>query len=114
MEAEETGGCWPETRMVRSSLVLGMQHDIAAINDGFPEGVWLNALFRFLFNRRYLTVVFQGDDDFLSTRANMHGARSAVITRGYVYGRQSRTAEERLRVVGQYRSVHNWSVFLFK
>jgi hypothetical protein len=53
MEGEGTGGCWPDTRMVRSSLVLGMQHDMAAIKDGFPEGVWLKAVFRFLWERRY-------------------------------------------------------------
>jgi hypothetical protein len=69
MEAEETGGCWPDTRMVRSSLVLGMQHDSTAIKDGFPEGVWLNALFRFLLERPYLTVVFQRDD-FLSMQVH--------------------------------------------
>lgn len=43
-----------------------MQLDIAAIKGGFPEGVWLNAVFGFRLERRYLTVVFQGDDDFLS------------------------------------------------
>ncbi|WP_455914114.1 hypothetical protein [Pseudomonas syringae] len=43
----------------------GVQLEIAAIKGGFPEGVWLNALFQFLFNRRYLMVVFQDDDDFL-------------------------------------------------
>jgi hypothetical protein len=42
-----------------------MQHYIAAINGGFPEGVWLSGLFRFLWEGRFLTVVFQGDDDFL-------------------------------------------------
>ena len=45
---------------------MGMQLHIAAIDDGFPEGVWLNAVFQFLFERRYLTFVFHGDDDFLS------------------------------------------------
>lgn len=65
MEVEETGGCWPDTRMVKSSLVLGMQLDIAAIKGGFPEGVWLDAVFRFLLERLYLTVVFQVDDALL-------------------------------------------------
>lgn len=80
MEAEVTGGCWPDTRMVRSSLVLGMQHDIAAIKDGFPEGVWLNAVFRFLLERRYLTFVFQDDDVFLPTNGGMNGGRCSVAT----------------------------------
>ncbi|RYE71882.1 MAG: hypothetical protein EOO81_04820 [Oxalobacteraceae bacterium] len=52
--------------MVRFSLVLWMQPDIAAIKDGYPEGVWLNALFGFRLQWGYLTVVFQGDDAYLS------------------------------------------------
>jgi hypothetical protein len=64
--------------MVMSSLVLGMQYDIAAINDGFPEGVWLNAVFRFRLQLGYLTVVFQGDDDLPYTKRRMSGARAGV------------------------------------
>jgi hypothetical protein len=52
--------------------------DIAAIKDDFPEDVWLNAVFRFLVQRRYLTVVFQGDDAFLSMKVPMNGARSSI------------------------------------
>lgn len=48
-----------------------MQHDIAAIKDGFPEGVWLNAVFRFLFERGYLTVVFQDDDVFTTSQMGL-------------------------------------------
>ena len=81
------GGCWPDTRMVRSSLVLGMQLDIAAIKDGFPEGVWLNAVFGFRLERRYLTVVFQGDDDFLSIKVCMSRALSIVTADTGAYKR---------------------------
>ena len=42
-----------------------MQLDIAAIKGGFPEGVWPGAVFQFLLERGYLTVVCQGDIDFL-------------------------------------------------
>jgi hypothetical protein len=55
-----------------------MQLDIAAINGGFPEGVWLNAVFRFLLERRHLTVVFQKDDDFLLTKVHLKGTRAIV------------------------------------
>jgi hypothetical protein len=51
---------------------------MAAIDDGFPEGVWLSGLFRFLLEGRYLTVVFQGDDAFLSMKVPMNGARSSI------------------------------------
>lgn len=87
MEGEETGGCWPDTRMGRSSLVLGMQHDIAAIKDGFPEGMWLNARVWFLLQRWYLTVVFQGDDDFLSIKVCMSRALSIVTADTGAYKR---------------------------
>jgi len=56
-----------------------MQLDIAAIKDGFPEGVWLNAVFGFRLERRYLTVVFQGDDDFLLAKVYMHETLSNAI-----------------------------------
>lgn len=65
--------------MGESSLVMGMQRAIAAINGGFPEGVWLNALFRFLFNRRYLTAVFQGDDVCLLNEGVHEWGPSSVI-----------------------------------
>ena len=55
-----------------------MQFDIAAINGVFPEGVWLEALFGFLLQRRYLTVVFQDGDAFLSKKAHLDGACSSV------------------------------------
>ena len=82
MEGAETGGCWPDTRMVRSSLVLGMQRYISAIKDCFPEGVWLNALFQFLLKWGYLTVVFQDRDGFRSTEVQMSGIRSSVTITG--------------------------------
>lgn len=68
-----------------------MQHDIAAIKDGFPEGVWPSALLWFLLERRYLTVVFQKDDDFLKT--NKVHERSSIkrqCLRGGIYNRQGK------------------------
>ena len=65
-----------------------MQYDIAAIKDGFPEGVWLNAVFRFLLERGYLTVVFQDGDGFRSTEVQMSGIRfSVTITDAYWWRR---------------------------
>lgn len=59
-------------------MVIGMQLEIAAIKDGFPEGVWPSGLFQFLLEVRYLTFVFQGDDAHFSTKVEMSGIRSSI------------------------------------
>jgi hypothetical protein len=51
---------------------------MAAISDGFPEGVWPSGLFRFLLERRYLTVVLQNGDVLGSTKVGMNGTRYNV------------------------------------
>lgn len=84
-------------------MVLGMQHGSTAIKDGFPEGVWLNALFQFLFNRRYLTVVFQGDDDLLTTKGRMNGARSSLTFMRLRLREAGHGAAEEMTRVVQYR-----------
>lgn len=61
---------------------MEMQLDMTAIKDGFPEGVWLSGLFWFLLQRGYLTVVFQGDDAYRTTRVCMNRTRvSVTVTR---------------------------------
>jgi len=64
-----------------------MQLDSIAINDGFPEGVWLEVLFRFLLERPDLTFVFQGDDEFLWKKVYFNGARFSVTARLPIFTR---------------------------
>ena len=67
---------------------------MAAINDGFPEGVWLSGLFLFLLDGRYLTVVFQGDDDLLLAKVRMNGTRSSNTATKWRVQRYPVTAAE--------------------
>lgn len=80
-----------------------MQRDIAAIKDGFPEGVWLNLLFRFLLKRRYLTFVFQGDDHLLTKKGRMNGARSSLTFMRFRLREAGHGAAEEMTRVVQYR-----------
>lgn len=100
MEVEETGGCWPDTRMVRSSLVLGMQRDIAAIKDCLPEGVWLKARFWFLLQGWYLTVVSQGDDGLRLMKAPGNGAQTSVTDVRLCLREAYHESSQRLRAGG--------------
>ncbi|MEX6665256.1 hypothetical protein [Pseudomonas sp. W2-17] len=71
-----------------------MQQDTAAINDGFPEGVGPGAVFRFLLERRHLTILFQGDDDLLLAKVRMRVTRTGVTATRMRYVRYCSAAAE--------------------